>query len=113
MQCGAFMSQQGIAPPTPPPYIPQIQPGYMQPPMAQIPNYMVQSVLATLFCCLPLGIVSIFKANEVNRKVAAGDYAGAMAASKANKTLLWVSFGIGVVGTLIYVVAAIISAANS
>jgi hypothetical protein len=112
MQCGALISQPGIAP-TAPPYLPQVQPGYIQPPMAQIPNYMVQSVLVTLFCCLPLGIVGIFKANEVNRKVALQDYAGAMAASKANKTMLWVGFGVGLAVSLIYVVAAIISAANS
>jgi len=112
MQCGAFMNQQGIAP-TPPPYMPPMQPGFMQPPMAEVPSYMVQSILITLFCCLPLGIVGIFKAVEVNKKNAVRDYAGAMAASKANKTLLWVGFGVGLVVTLIYVIVAIIGASNS
>jgi hypothetical protein len=63
----------------------------------QIPSYMVQAILVTLFCCLPLGIVGIFKANTINKKIRAGDIAGALADSKSNKTLLWVGFGVGLV----------------
>src|SRR5262245_2690227 len=51
----------------------------------EIPNYLVQSILVTLFCCLPLGIVSIVFAAQVNSKVAAGDYAGAQKASDQAK----------------------------
>ena len=37
-----------------------------------IPNYLVQAILVTIFCCLPLGIVSIVYAAQVNGKAAAG-----------------------------------------
>ncbi|GAB3065582.1 CD225/dispanin family protein [Stenotrophomonas tumulicola] len=56
----------------------------------QIPNHLVWSILTTLFCCLPLGIVSIVFAAQVNGKVAAGDIAGAREASdKAKKFAMW------------------------
>jgi hypothetical protein len=66
------------------------QPGYPPgggPPAAggTLPNYMVQSILVTIFCCLPLGIAAIVFAAQVNSKLAAGDYAGAVEASKKAK----------------------------
>ena len=68
----------------------------------QIPNYLVQAILVTIFCCLPFGIVSIVFAAQVNGKVAAGDYAGAIQTSNKAKTWAWVSFGVGLGITLIY-----------
>ena len=66
---------------------------------------MVQAILVTLLCCLPLGIVGIFKANGINKKIAAGDIAGALADSKANKTLLWVGCIVGLVINVLYFMA--------
>ena len=48
---------------------------------ADVPNYLVPAILATIFCCLPLGVVSIIFATQVNSKIAAGDTAGAVEAS--------------------------------
>ena len=54
------------------------------------PNYLVWSILTTLFCCLPLGIASIVFAAQVNTKWAAGDAAGALDSSqKAKKFAIW------------------------
>ncbi len=48
------------------------------------------AILSTLFCCLPLGIVSIVFAAQVNSKWSAGDYQGAREASdKARKFAIW------------------------
>ena len=66
-------------------------------PQQNISNYLVQSILVTLFCCLPLGIASIVFAAQVNGKIAAGDIAGAMDASKKAKLFCWLAFGIGLV----------------
>lgn len=77
-------------------------------PAANIPNYLVQSILSTLCCCLPFGIVSIIFASQVNTKVAAGDIAGAMDSSKKAKMWCWVSFGCGLAGMLIYAVAVML-----
>ena len=55
-----------------------------------VPNNLVWAILTTLFCCLPLGIVSIVYATQVDGKRAAGDVAGAReAARKASMWALW------------------------
>ncbi|MEG3791829.1 CD225/dispanin family protein [Lysobacter sp. CCNWLW3] len=48
-----------------------------------VPNHLVWAILSTLFCCLPLGVVSIVYAAQVDGKRAAGDIAGARAASRS------------------------------
>lgn len=68
----------------------------------QIPNYLVQSILVTLCCCLPLGVVAIIFAAQVNSKLAAGDVAGARDASSKAKLFCWIAFGIGVVAWIIW-----------
>ncbi len=68
---------------------------------APIPNYLWQSIVATLCCCLPLGVVAIIFSAQVNTKLAAGDIAGAREASSKAKLFCWISFGIGIVGILI------------
>ena len=35
-----------------------------------VPNYLVQAILTTIFCCLPFGIVAIVFAAQVNGKLA-------------------------------------------
>jgi Interferon-induced transmembrane protein len=109
--CGVELrAQPGVIaqqpyPPPPPQY------GGVYP--ATIPNYLVQSILATLFCCMPAGIVAIVFAAQVNGKLAAGDIAGAQAASKNAKTWTWVSFGVGIGIVVLYLGAAAISIAMS
>ena len=63
----------------------------------RIPNYLIPSILVTIFCCLPLGIVAIIFAAQVNGKVAAGDIAGAQSSSRTARTLVIVSVVVGVV----------------
>jgi hypothetical protein len=58
---------------------------------------MVESILVTLFCCLPLGIVGIIKASQVNSKYAAGDIAGAQAASEEAGKMVKIGAGVGAV----------------
>ncbi len=73
-------------------------------PPAHIPNYLVQAILVTIFCCLPVGIVSIVYAAQVNVKLAAGDVSGAMKASSSAKTWAWVAFGTGLVIFTMYMI---------
>ena len=73
----------------------------------QIPNHLVWAILSTLFCCLPLGIVSIVFAAQVNGKVAAGDIAGAREASdKAKKFAMWAAIA-GVVVMVLYAISVV------
>ncbi len=71
-------------------------------PQREVPNYLVQAILCTLFCCLPFGIVAIIFAAQVNGKLAAGDYAGAVHASNQAKMWCWISFGLGLAAIVIY-----------
>jgi len=92
--------QQATYTPPPPSYAPQ-----GQPPVQQIPNYLWQSIVVTLCCCLPLGIVAIIFAAQVNDKANRGDIGGAMQASKNAKMWCWIAFGCGLVIALIYALA--------
>lgn len=112
IQCGNALPTANLAPPPPPqaqppqayPPTPPIAQAYAQvpPPVANIPNYLVQAILVTFFCCLPLGIVSIIFAAQVNSKLAAGDVQGAMEASRQAKLFAWIAFGLGAVFVVIY-----------
>jgi hypothetical protein len=113
IHCGRPLTDGASAPPPPPSvqtsYTPPPPPagsysapagnyaagGGIQPP--RIPNYLVQSILITLCCCLPLGIVAIIFAAQVNQKLAAGDIAGAEEASRKAKMFCWIGFGVGLV----------------
>ena len=62
---------------------------------ANIPNYLIPAILATLFCCLPVGVVSIIFATQVNSKLEAGDVAGATEASRKAKMFMFIAVGLG------------------
>ncbi len=64
-----------------------------------VPNYLTQAILVTIFC-IPLfgifGIVAIIYAAQVNPRSQAGDYEGAVKASNNAKKWCW----IGVIPTI-------------
>lgn len=67
-------------------------------------NWLIESILVTLFCCLPLGIVGIVHATKVDTLWSTGQREAAWKASKeAGK---WTKLGaiIGVVVIVLYVI---------
>ena len=108
------MSDAG-SPPPPPPY--GSGGGYAAPPPPPIggppggsppDNKLVWSILVTLFCCLPFGIVAIIKSAEVNSKWNAGDVAGAQqSAADAGKWIKW-SVIAGVLLAVLYIVFVVL-----
>ena len=72
---------------------------------SDVSNYLIPAILSTIFCCMPLGVVSIIFATQVNSKVASGDIAGAMEASKKAKMFMFIAVGLGV---LVWVCAIVI-----
>ena len=77
-----------------------------------VPNYLVQSILVTLCCCIPGGIAAIVYAAQVNSKLAAGDYEGALKSSNNAKLWCWISLGVGIVVNLIVIVAQVLIVAT-
>ena len=63
-----------------------------------VPNYLVGSILVTLFCCLPFGVIGIIYAAQANSKLACGDLPGALAAARTAKTFTWWGFILGLLG---------------
>lgn len=63
---------------------------------SDVSNYLIPAILSTIFCCLPLGVVSIIFATQVNSKVASGDIAGAQEASRKAKMFMFIAVGLGV-----------------
>ena len=72
-----------------------------------IQNYLVQSILVTLCCCLPLGIVAIINAAKVNGLVAEGKMTEAREASAQAKK--WSTYG-AIAGLILNVGGGIIYA---
>ena len=94
----ASMPQAGV---NPPPLIHQpAHTGYTQPyaqgAMPNIPNYLVQSILVTLCCCMPFGIPAIVYASKVEGLVRMGNIVGAQEASAKAKMWCWIGFGVGI-----------------
>ncbi|GAB1309004.1 CD225/dispanin family protein [Urechidicola sp. KH5] len=67
-------------------------------------NYLVESILVTIFCCLPLGVVGIVFASQVNSKFDSGDIDGANRASQDAKK--WMKWGLisGIIVAVAYLV---------
>lgn len=115
---------QGLASPTTPPpvsmgNVPVRQPvaypaGYAP---GSVPNYLWQSIVVTVLCCLPFGVVSIIHAAKVDSLLAQGDIVGANAASQSAKK--WAIAGVASWGAVIalyvlfFLVMMVIGAASS
>lgn len=71
-------------------------------------NWLWQAIVATLCCCLPLGVASIVFAAQVKSKWQAGDQAGAIESARKAKIFFWWAFGLGIIGNLIYIVVSVL-----
>ncbi|MAS96424.1 MAG: hypothetical protein CMO55_24815 [Verrucomicrobiales bacterium] len=69
----------------------------------KVPNYLWQSIVCLILCCLPLAIPALIFATKVNPALEAGDIAAAKDASAKAKMWCWISFGVGLVVQLLYI----------
>lgn len=65
-------------------------------------TWMTESILVTLFCCLPFGIVGIINASKVSSLYAQGLFAEAQLASDNAKKWTKIGFIVGLVFIIIY-----------
>ncbi|KAJ8049683.1 Proline-rich transmembrane protein 1 [Holothuria leucospilota] len=76
------------------------------------PDYFCFSLLVTIFCCLPFGIVGLVKSSEVRTRAAMGDSHGALQSSLSTKKWAFAGLftGLAIYGAVIlfYVVLFVI-----
>lgn len=65
-------------------------------------NYLIWSIVATVLCCLPTGIVAIVKAAKVNGLHANGQHLEAQEAAKSAKKWCWISVGLGLAAMVVF-----------
>lgn len=71
-------------------------------------NWLVESILVTLLCCLPFGIAGIVFAAQVNSKYDTGDYDGALKASKEAAKWTKIGFFVGLAVIVCYLIFILI-----
>lgn len=71
-------------------------------------NYLVESILATIFCCLPFGIIGIINAARVENAFYSGDETEAERLS--GQALKWVkiAFFTGIAAVVIYLACLVL-----
>lgn len=65
-------------------------------------TWMAESILVTVFCCLPFGIAGIVFASRVSSLYAAGNYEAALQASKNAGKWTKIGFIVGLVAIVLY-----------
>ena len=60
-------------------------------------NFLLWSILTTILCCIPTGIVAIIMSGRVSSRYAAGDYEGARKASRAAELWVVITITLGLV----------------
>lgn len=73
-------------------------------------NLLVWSILATVLCCLPLGIVAIINSNKVDSLWSEGRYEEARKAADNAKMFCLISLGLGIVSGIIGFFAGFLNA---
>jgi len=67
-------------------------------------TWLVESILATIFCCLPFGIAGIVNAANVSSRFNAGDLDGAINASQQAGKWTKISFWIAIACWALYLI---------
>ena len=65
-------------------------------------TWLVESILVTLFCCMPFGIVGIVNAAKVETRYNCGDIEGALRSSKEAGKWTQIGFWIGIAVVVAY-----------
>lgn len=73
---------------------------------ASVPTYVGWAIACFFLCFWPTAIVALVYAGRVNKRLALGDYDGAVRASRGARTWCWVSFGILIAAIVIAIIAS-------
>lgn len=76
-------------------------------------TWMAESILVTIFCCLPFGIVGIVNASKVSSLFAQGKYDEALSASESAGKWTKIGFGVGLAVIVIYILIYAVALAGA
>ena len=110
----ARLLAKGTAPPQGEAYRESAQPIPFSSAPAPMPKtYLAESILVTLFCCLPLGIPAIVKSAQVSSAYGSGNYS--LAKQYSTEAAYWVKLSaiLGGIGVALYILLVIIGAISS
>lgn len=94
----------------PPPVPPGGDYAYDSPEWPERPaTHLVLSILVTCFCCLPLGVVGIVYAAQVESRYNARDFSGAANASQKAKNFSLAGLAAGGIIVVVYVAIALLT----
>lgn len=85
--------------------------GMPQKPVNWVP-YLILSIISTLCCCLPFGVVGIVFSTKINSAMLAGNLEEAQNNAKMARIWIIVSFAIGLLTWLIYMVLIVTGAVS-
>ena len=72
-------------------------------PAQPVESHLAEAILATIFCCLPFGVVAIVYAAQVSSLVSSGNIAAAQQSSQNAHKWAMISLAVGLVGGVISV----------
>ena len=75
-------------------------------------TWLTESILVTIFCCLPFGIVGILNANKVSTLFAHGSYEAAVESSNAAAKWTKIGFFLAIVGWILYFILVFVLGAT-
>jgi len=104
-----FMPQNNQIPVNGNPTQPCYQPGFI--PQNMVKTYLVESILVTLLCCMPLGVIAIVFAAHAGSLLAMQQYQLALKSAETAKKWMLASLICGIVFSLLYAAATLVSAA--
>lgn len=87
--------------------------GASQNPAANVDTWLWQSIVATVLCCLPAGVVAIVFAAQANQAKNTGDVGTAQAKARLARIWTLVSIGVGVVVIVGFFALIVIGAVES
>jgi hypothetical protein len=79
----------------------------------QVPNYLAASIVSSVFCCLPMGVIALVLSIQATSKATAGDIEGAKGKAKVARMCLLSAVVLGLAAYVIFIFAAVMNSSKN
>lgn len=83
--------------------------GLLAVPRPQVSNYLAPAIVASVFCCLPVGVTSLVFAMQATSKAAAGEIDKAVAKARLARNFLITAIALGLAAYVILIFVMVVS----